>query len=820
MKRRDLIVIIEAALATAHWPYAEAAARALLEGWPHDLEALYGLARALAPTQPVCAIEVLHRLTSTDPQDADAQALLGRLLDEQGRTDEARQAWDAVSLMRPDEAAQTPADWLARGIRTRRALQAGDAESAFSMLQPLPAGAPASLWFLLLETAWHAGRWEALRSFATRARSQWPQAVLPALVLGASWGRQERGMLLLHDAAALDPAGRVAARLWGTDHPHRHIWPPPPWVELPGPLPAEVMARLGWNQLPAGPTPPPAAKTHRADVPPPEPQTADPDVTALNAALLSLASHASGLPRPAPKPDNLVAVHLIVSHRSQLEAHYGAEAAARIDALLERLVRTTEKHTHILTDLIYVDRQDMLAEYGLSPPEETTPAAVTALLAELDAKLNAEGAAIGSVLLVGGDAIVPFHRLPNPVEDGDGDICTDAPYASRDAQLLGERAVGRLPQPTAEGLERAIMYTLKTHKKARPRRLSLWRAFLRWLMRSAPRMAPSLGYTASVWRRAAGAVYKVLDGEGDLHASPPMTADDWHPGGLQPARYGYFNLHGLQDVPHWYGQRDAATEPAYPDFPVALSPDDVVNGGRAPRVVFTEACYGAHVQGKSTDEALALRFMACGTTGFVGATCIAYGSVSTPLTGADLLAQRFWERLLAGRSQGQALRDAKIAFAREMHRRQGYLDTEDQKTLLSFVLYGDPTLHPAGAKSAPKNKRIRSGAVKLPHVHLAGPPAPAAADTVPHAVVQRVKGLMAPFLPGIYDAEVDLAVPSAAARTQTKGQRKGPSPGMILVIRKRHAARGAPAWQQTARVTLTEAGKVMKVVITRGGPAG
>ena len=33
---------------------------------------------------------------------------------------------------------------------------------------------------------------------------------------------------------------------------------------------------------------------------------------------------------------------------------------------------------------------------------------------------------------------------------------------------------------------------------------------------------------------------------------------------------------------------------------------------------------------------------------------------------------------------------AKVGLVREMTQRQGYLDGEDQKTLISFVLYGDP----------------------------------------------------------------------------------------------------------------------------------
>ena len=74
----------------------------------------------------------------------------------------------------------------------------------------------------------------------------------------------------------------------------------------------------------------------------------------------------------------------------------------------------------------------------------------------------------------------------------------------------------------------------------------------------------------------------------------------------------------------------------------------------------------------------------------VGSTCIAYGAVATPLVAADLLGNYFWQQMKGGRTAGEALMLAKIDMAREMIKRQGFLDAEDQKTLLSFVLYGDP----------------------------------------------------------------------------------------------------------------------------------
>jgi hypothetical protein len=41
---------------------------------------------------------------------------------------------------------------------------------------------------------------------------------------------------------------------------------------------------------------------------------------------------------------------------------------------------------------------------------------------------------------------------------------------------------------------------------------------------------------------------------------------------------------------------------------------------------------------------------------------------------------------------GESFKNAKLDFARKALRRQGFLDDDDKKTLLQFVLYGDPTL--------------------------------------------------------------------------------------------------------------------------------
>ena len=46
--------------------------------------------------------------------------------------------------------------------------------------------------------------------------------------------------------------------------------------------------------------------------------------------------------------------------------------------------------------------------------------------------LAKHGEMIGALLIVGGPDIIPFHNLPNPVDDLDMEVPSDNPYGTRD----------------------------------------------------------------------------------------------------------------------------------------------------------------------------------------------------------------------------------------------------------------------------------------------------------------------------------------------------------------------------------------------------
>jgi hypothetical protein len=305
--------------------------------------------------------------------------------------------------------------------------------------------------------------------------------------------------------------------------------------------------------------------------------------------------------------------------------------------------------------------------------------------------------------------------------------------------------------------------------------------------------------------------------------SPPAGTGSVHKSGLLPANLTYFNLHGLPDTAEWYGQKDLDSDQDDPDYPVALSIKDISTNGQAPRLVFSEACYGAHIDDKEESKSLALHFLANGTLAMVGSTCISYGSVSTPLIGADLFGQVFWKQIHTGQTVGEAFLQAKISLVQEMNQRQGYLDGEDQKTLISFVLYGDPlvTLNEKGSKQKSLIRPREYPTVKTINDHSAQE---IETEKVSIDLVAQTKKIVQQYLPAYQDAEIqysqynpstliatnpyaDSSVVTKVKKSMVGRQTKIVLNKSVKVARHNH--------QHYARITLDDHGRMVKLVVSR-----
>ena len=132
--------------------------------------------------------------------------------------------------------------------------------------------------------------------------------------------------------------------------------------------------------------------------------------------------------------------------------------------------------------------------------------------------------------------------------------------------------------------------------------------------------------------------------------------------------------------------------------------------------------------------------------------------MNTPLIGGDLLGNCFWKMVKEGVTVGEALMKAKAELAKEMNKRQGFLDGEDQKTILSFVLYGDPLF---------SKKQITAKYRPIPHLTLQ-PEFQTVTDFGTQTVennprdkngelVSQAKHILKSYLPGLDDAEPEIS---------------------------------------------------------------
>jgi hypothetical protein len=769
---------------------------------------------------------------------------------------------------------------LAEGNPAEAAAQAHQALSADPGL-PLPT-------LLALKARLAGGERAAAVGLARVGHDRWPECIAFNLLLADDFmqsGQHARAVDYLHSAAAGDPTGSVCARYLGEDHPYRSLWPARLTTTLSQPIPADVAAVLGANRL-AGSSPGPAPASSpvpespkraagaseeiRAETPTPQVAESIPPVTEEGPAPgaddslpvpepweafrgpnpgeapseeedhevaetireiekeLSRVAARVHMPKRRAGEDRRVPAYIAVSCRTRLTQVFGADRFRRIDDAMMSLVETVRRRPGWSAYRIYLDDPACLEPFGLAPADPQNAWQLKLRLADFDAALANRGEMIGALLIVGGPAIVPFHLLPNPTDDDDDAVPSDNPYSTTDDNYFApEWPVGRLPSDEDADLLTSLLRRAAEDHLAAMQRMGFLRRLRMWLAALVGRTSASLGYSASIWRKASMAVFRIIGDPSSLLTSPPVEAEALPPQVVRPVRLSYFNLHGIEDGAEWFGQRDPLEdENSAVEYPIALRPQDVVNSGNAPRVVYTEACYGANVAGKTSETALCLKFLASGSRAVVGSTKISYGSVTPPLIAADLLGRSFWDHLNQATPVGEALRRAKLHLAAEMHRRQGYLDGEDQKTLISFILYGDPLFaHPSPNRQRHDKlvvrRMARPAAIKT--ACALGGPGLKTEDLDP-ATVETVRSIVARYLPGLIDAGCrvhsqhcgceasDHQCPSNQLGIKSS-QPTGGEPLVVTLAKK--VSIGERHHAHLARLTLDPSGKILKLAVSR-----
>jgi hypothetical protein len=386
-----------------------------------------------------------------------------------------------------------------------------------------------------------------------------------------------------------------------------------------------------------------------------------------------------------------------------------------------------------------------------------------------------------------------------------------------------EWPVGRFPAPPDANAGFLLGVLRRAAETAVPAKVGLLAGilafFMLFLRPAAIRFRNASGISAGVWRKASAEVFRVIGSNSALLICPPDSAKTLPKDLLSRPKYSYFNLHGLENGPEWLGQTDPnARKASEVEFPVALLPEQVADSETVPAVVYTEACYGANILRKGSGESIALEFLAAGTRAMVGSTKISYGAASAPLIAADLLGKLFLQYTQAGLPAGDALFQAKLSFAEETHRRQGFLDPEDQKTLISFVLLGDP-LYASEAAAGKGVGRKNAGRRPATAFHTLD----ARADLMENGsaptprMQAALKKSMHRYLPGMTDSRVRYLHPRPDAE-QAAGKRKPGatprSPAWVVAVDRKYQAHGRE-FTQYAKVSLDASGRVVKMVVSR-----
>ncbi len=888
MERNDYLRTIEGAILAGRPDFAKRLIGDWKEFWPGDLKAQLLQARAeIAMLAYKDAVESLRAIISVDPEHADAYALLAESF---RATEQPQKAIIAEackrSLRGEDLNSEVHPSWslhMKNAIDTL--LKDGDHQYAVAeALEALTADPNLALPTLIaLKAQLQNGNRASAVALAHAGHDRWSECAAFLLVIADELmreGRSSRAVENIHKAASYDLSGRIAVDILGDDHPYSSLWSDDHAAPISRALPAKVAAYLGGNRLEqnaggeAAHLQDPTEKTDDVGLEIHTSQKGD-----MNPALPAMES-GEELPLPEPEPweafkgpdpgdlsfppdsvsdenvllevqeefilladrlnsrrrnrdeDGRSPAYIVLTSRTRVTQVLGEDQFERVDDAVISLVESVRRRPGWTAYRFYIDDPQTLSPFELAPVDPSNAWQIKLRLADLDQALAKRGEMIGALFIIGGHNIIPFHQLPNPTDDDDDFVASDNPYATSDENYFApEWPVGRLPiESDTDSLVRYLHQSVAAHSRT-VKIDSMFARFRVWfatrfggLMRGQHH---SMGYTASIWRKASVAVFKTIGEPGKMITSPPTEASRLPAYAYRPVSLSYYNLHGLEDAPEWYGQRDPMRdEDLTSEFPIALRPEDVVNSGRAPKIVFSEACYGANSLGKSSDEALCLKFLDAGSRAVIGSTKISYGSVTPPLIAADLLGRYFWVGINEMLSTGEALRRAKLRLANEMHKRQGYLDGEDQKTVISFVLYGDPLYVPLKAFTYPGEKAVirrKARPTQMKTACALGGPEISRED-LPKDMSRKIDLIVSQYLPGMTDAVCkihnqgcycdgkDHVCPTHQMNSK---QLHGGQQGSTVITLSKSITVGSRVHPHFARLTFDRNGKVMKLAVSR-----
>ncbi|HPY33439.1 MAG TPA: C25 family cysteine peptidase [Anaerolineaceae bacterium] len=887
VRRGKFLTLVQTAMNKRELQFVRQACLIWLASYPGDLLVNYIYAAILAELGDTeMAVGALQKIIAYDPEFTEAMSLLSQLVN--GEAIDIEYHSSLAYLQRNPAPVPPIAKWFAPFMNARQAYEAGDQSAAEkAVLQALAHNPSLPLPAILHMRIIHKnGNMTLLDTLAGIYGSRWQDCIqikLLSALADMQQGEDARGVEKLHWSAAHDVSGQAANRLLGVEHAFKPIWPDDLKVYFDLPIPASIAVELGWNALatPAAAVSPATPLADAGTAPnqlgntsslpvtqkisdftntdeidhsevPPEAfllskspdfgdekhtKARDETVASLNEIQAEFDRIAKSLRKSElSTADARFPNYVLMSSKTALTQKYGANTAnVIIDAMQDLAIKITALPGWNSVVLVPDDPR-IANDLGLTPSQTNEAWNLKLALAELDKKLAEKGEMIGTLLIIGGNDIVPFHQLPNPTDDADTYVPSDNPYATVDDNyFIPQWPVGRIPDEAGSDpvylIEQLRYLNNEYALKLKAKTIISGTVFESWIFNlresifatlQSFRRSEQLGYCAEVWRIPSADVFSVIDRGDRIKSSPPEDTSSVLARQKSNPSFGYFNLHGLKDAPEWFGQSDLARRLDSPEYPVAVVPSLFSAATPAPDIVLSEACYGANILEKTAGQSVALNLLSAGSRSFVGSTCIAYGSVNKPLVGADLLAHSFWTQVQNSMPVGYALMRAKLTLASKMTQAQGYLDGEDQKTILSFVLYGDPLANKDSLRNIPKPllrpaKHLEIKTISDSHEEMVVTP-----EEMPNEILDNVRKVISEYLPGLDNATVainpqltnfSLDPLGAKDRKSRKVYLEG-SERYVVTLRKSVEIRQI-SHEQYARMTFDHKGEMIKLSLSK-----
>ena len=358
---------------------------------------------------------------------------------------------------------------------------------------------------------------------------------------------------------------------------------------------------------------------------------------------------------------------LLVTVGTALRDKYGSAGYKNVRQALDEFAEVADGR------VVALDEPDDVNALGIPSLAARDPGSILLSIRAI----RRQSSGVDSLLIAGGDDVIPFWKMTNPVADRvvdpDPVVATDNPYGTQsetlEEYLAPQLSVGRL-HDYGNGNGQAFVDLIRAATSFRQER---------------PSRTGSGVVINSDWSEFGQKAAATLPTPVDWHITPGYVINDGTASDTNRAAL-YFNLHGFSDQPQWKGY-----DPIRGQYVTVVAPETFHGRFVSGSVVFAENCYGAQTIGRTPKNSCALQMVREGAA-FIGASGFAFGSHLVPgmfLEDADFLAQAFFSNFWAARqSLGDALRDARQQYRDDTHTPMS--DPYKQKTLLQFVLLGDP----------------------------------------------------------------------------------------------------------------------------------